>query len=1341
MPAQFPNPDSVTATPQPTPFDSLLAQCRDLASERLSLALSGMLDKVDDALSALISETRDVNVQKLYSQTRDKALAQREAIEKQFRARYLREFQQRSNKVKKIGDSFADIDLSSLELELVGDEDLDETIKFNALAARLRQYCDEELIALDQRVGVLIGDASLQTDDNPFTPQAICDAYKDTCRQLDSNVEVRMVLLRLFDDHVVDEIRAVYKAVNALLIQNSILPKIRLSARKEPGKPLTSTKAAGEAPKATAKAEQKAPEGEQDLFSILKNLRASSMPPAGAAGATGTPVAGAAGAAAGATVLQGTELLGLLTRIQLGDTSAVPGNILPMGSPAGEPGMANVLRGLKETSVGAGMNQLDVMTLDIMSLVFDQLFDDPKIPVGVKGLIGRLQIPMLKVAIADKTFFSKKTHPARQLLDTLGEISLRLPPDFNASSPLFGRMEVILQELIDGFEADLEIFDTARGRLETLIIEEDKRVEQDTLSATNHIEQKERLALAKTVAQAEIKLRVRISNVPVPVLEFLIQQWVQVLLVVHVVNGEDSDAWKNALETMDLLIWSAEPKPTLDDRRELAVMVPEVRQRIAAGLKMVEIEDAVRSEFFVELRDVHAGIIGNLEEDGASTQDAAPAPDAAISDSVSALQPESGSAAELSPAPVEESAAAPASEAESEPASVAQVPPAPVVEPTATPVSVPDLERATASASVPIAEPAAEPAADIASVPVVETAAVSDAKIASVPDLEITQAPAVEVVPVPAVEPATAPAFALDLERATAPASVPAAQAESASVAELLPGPVVEPAATPVPVANLEFAPAPAAQAAPVPVVEPAATPLPAPDLDLAPAPAPAPAAEVALAPVVEPAATPVSAPDLEFTTAPTPTPAAEPVAPTVSIPDLEFAPASAAEVALAPVMEPAATPVSAADFEFATTPTPQIEPAPAAEPAATTVPIPDLDFAPAAAPAPVVEIASTPVSVPDLEFTKAPAPQVTPAPAAEPAFVLELDLIPMPAAEAAPAPAAQAVPGTAAESGSLPELKFTPVPAAESAAEPSLPELNFIIGPATQPAPAPVTKPTAAPAAPTAAIPATKSSAAPTARPAPTPAAQRVTAPPAAKAAATPAVQPHPESTAKASAAPIAPKPAAQRVAAPSASKPAAAPAAQPAPAPSAKPSLAPGAQSVSTSPAKPAPVPGKGVPPAPRSPVAPQSRSVSNASASLDFTAPVTVQNPFGGGKVQVEDLDFTAKPAAGAAGAAGAKRDATPAQLPANLAVGTWVGIREKSEKDPRRSAKLSYISPLKTRYLFVDRQGKTMLDCSRAELASRFQIGEIVIMDKVPEVPLFDRITEGLVGKLGGGKTPR
>lgn len=135
------------------------------------------------------------------------------------------------------------------------------------------------------------------------------------------------------------------------------------------------------------------------------------------------------------------------------------------------------------------------------------------------------------------------------------------------------------------------------------------------------------------------------------------------------------------------------------------------------------------------------------------------------------------------------------------------------------------------------------------------------------------------------------------------------------------------------------------------------------------------------------------------------------------------------------------------------------------------------------------------------------------------------------------------------------------------------------------------------------------------------------------------------------------------------------------------------------------------------------------------MNFTAPVTVQNPFGGGKVEVDDLDFTVTLAVGA------KPEATLAELPGNLVVGTWVGIREKDEKAPRKSARLSFISPLKTRYLFVDKQGKTTLDCSRADLARRFKIGDVVIMDKVREVSLFDRITEGLVGKLGGPTAPQ
>jgi hypothetical protein len=955
---------------QASPFDNILAQCRDLFAERLVAAVSGMLDQADDALVELMHGTRDPRTQELYRETRDRALAQREMIETQFRARYLREFQQRSNHAKKIGGALDDIDLDSIELALVGEDDLNETLKVNAMAGRLRQYCEEELVALDQRVGVLFGDAGLHPDDNPFAPQAVCDAYKQTCGQVDSNVAVRMVLLKLFDDHVLDEIRGIYKAVNALLVQNAILPRIRGigGVRQEREKKAD----AREEPAETGESA-----GGQDFFTLLQNLvtknpvgtaqaapaaagapgPAAVMPGVGPAGGTpggavpagvpaGVPGGGASGGGApgyipaGAPMpqgLQGPDLMHSLTRVQVGDVSAVTGNTTQLAAIVNEPGTTNVLRELKETSLGSGMSHMDAMTLDIVALLFDQLFDDPNIPIAVKGLIGRLQIPMLKVAIADKAFFSKKHHPARQMLDTLGEIAARMPDDVDASNPAFVRLDEILRDLIEDFEDNFEIFDTVREQLQTVLAEEDQRVEQETQTAGKQIEQEESLSLAKTVAQTEIKMRLRGATLPDAVTDFLVKQWIKVLILTQIRHGESSEEWKSAIDTMDLLIWSVEPKNTLEERRELVDKVPQLLKRLSDALAQAGVEDEVRMGLLGDLRKLHAEMLTPSRATAGSPEDAS----------------------------------APAAAAESEPA--------PHAEP-----------------------PAIEPAAPVAELPG-----------ATEPGEEL----------LPAAEPA-------------------------------------EP--VPEPVEKLEL-------------------------------------------------------PSLDFATSAPP----EPV----------------------PQDKPAAQPI-----------------APAATPPAA----------------------------------KQPAQPKPPTPA---------DL-------------------------ELPSL------------EPKLPAAAK---------PAPQAQPPAKPAAP----------AAPTPAPRPTP--------PAAKPA-------------------VAPKPA------------------QP------KPSVPPSA------------------PPRQPAPAAAKPRQV----ATPDFSAPVKVNNPFGEGEVEVNDLDFTVA----LRGPSDAK---PPPALPPNLVIGCWVSVRLRGETEKHRIAKLNYISPLKTRFLFIDQQGKTALECTQAELVKLLETGDVTMTaEPKPAPPLFDRIAEGVVNKLGGKK---
>lgn len=565
-----------------------------------------MLEKSDEALATLISGTQNREAQSLYQDTRKVLAAGRSKLETEFHKAFLSEFQKHTSKIKDAAQSFSELEAS---LTLVGEEDLEETLKFKELATKLRKFCDEELAALDQRVGVLLGDANLQADNNPFSPESICDAYQQACHSLETTAQVRGVLRKLFDDHVIDAVRAIYKDVNALLVKNGILPKIRYGAKKSADKAKSSGKprAAGAKDKEKdedddedAEPAEAAAAGEQNLFSLLQNLVGGG----GAGGGASLPP--------GAVVLQGAELLGSLTKLQKGDATAIPAGMAADAAAAMQAAMAaastgttNVLRELKSSSFGQGLVQMDATTLDIVSMLFDQLFDDPKIPAGLKGLIGRMQIPMLKVAIADKTFFAKKTHPARQMLDTFGDIAVRLPAEFSADSPTFVHLEVIVQHLIDTYQDDISVFEGARARLLDVIAEHDRQIETETKAAAQKIEQSENLAVAKTAAEDEVKVRVQAHQLPGAVLEFLVQHWLRLLLTVHARNGRASAEWKDAVETMDLMIWSIEPIKTPEDRRKLAATVPSLVKKLVAGMQAVGTDPQVREQLFAELMKHH----------------------------------------------------------------------------------------------------------------------------------------------------------------------------------------------------------------------------------------------------------------------------------------------------------------------------------------------------------------------------------------------------------------------------------------------------------------------------------------------------------------------------------------------------------------------------------------------------------------------------------------------------------------------------------------------------------------------------------------------------------------
>ena len=303
--------------------------------------------------------------------------------------------------------------------------------------------------------------------------------------------------------------------------------------------------------------------------------------------------------------MQGAELIGSLTRLQHGDVAALPAGMPPIDLAAFTSGTTNMVRELKSSGLGNRVDQTDGVTIDIVAMLFDQIFGDKRVPEALKALIGRLQIPVVKVAVLDKRFFSKKSHPARRMLDTLGEFALGLEDTFDAASPLYQRIEQIIARLLEEFVDNVDIFETLHEELLAVIRDENKRAEDSAREMARKIAYKERLEVGKAMAQLEIKSRAQASRLPQLVQRFLADEWMKLLLLTYARHGQESDAWKSALDTMDHLIWSVTFKPSVEDRRKLAHVLPGLLKRLQVGLQSMGTPEDKRKQFFSKLMRMH----------------------------------------------------------------------------------------------------------------------------------------------------------------------------------------------------------------------------------------------------------------------------------------------------------------------------------------------------------------------------------------------------------------------------------------------------------------------------------------------------------------------------------------------------------------------------------------------------------------------------------------------------------------------------------------------------------------------------------------------------------------
>lgn len=96
---------------------------------------------------------------------------------------------------------------------------------------------------------------------------------------------------------------------------------------------------------------------------------------------------------------------------------------------------------------------------------------------------------------------------------------------------------------------------------------------------------------------------------PQPVAAFLKKDWLGLLARMHALNGPEGAPWRDAVATMEELVWSLKPKADPAERAKLHAALPGILKRISIGMDAIGISPADRTPVLDALMAAHRKIL------------------------------------------------------------------------------------------------------------------------------------------------------------------------------------------------------------------------------------------------------------------------------------------------------------------------------------------------------------------------------------------------------------------------------------------------------------------------------------------------------------------------------------------------------------------------------------------------------------------------------------------------------------------------------------------------------------------------------------------------------------
>jgi hypothetical protein len=596
----------------------LLDECREMIMSKLGAALNDAMARVSESLATAAIESKDNAEQAMLLEASGVVRANQIEIEKNFKRGFNDAFEKRLFAKAGQESETPATEFDAASLSLVSEDDVNSRLAIDKLVnkARSRMSADE-MLGIRARLGTLLDREWFEEDTQPASPADVLLALKNSLAELSPSPAIAAALLEAFEPYLTSNLNDVYLRVNQRLVANRILPKIRPVVQRSKSQPRTARDIAGDHAQAALDAAASGGSGGNG--------------PGGTSNAEGhNPMGGLMDP----MFMSAQAFEGLLDSLNRGVPSArqqavrlltdeqgfgfmdlpmpqVPQALLDAVNhiqtvAAGEPVTGRQQLSNLKVQVDEKGSSLDKLTVDIVELVFDYIYGDHRLADPIKQQLLRLQVVAVKAALLDRSFFAKRQHPMRQVLDEITELGCDPDVDPSPDSVLVKAVDGIVSDIVKNFDSDLSIFAEALERLSLIADEEETRRREWLATKTEQTEKDELAVLALDEFRLLLSARVD-SATPEFLREFLYRWWCPVMVVSRTASETLFDEEK-ALLLAETLLWSVTNK-TSSEVPKLASLLPQLISGIMKGLNVVKCSADEREAFFNELLKIHTKVI------------------------------------------------------------------------------------------------------------------------------------------------------------------------------------------------------------------------------------------------------------------------------------------------------------------------------------------------------------------------------------------------------------------------------------------------------------------------------------------------------------------------------------------------------------------------------------------------------------------------------------------------------------------------------------------------------------------------------------------------------------